>query len=135
MKKKVAVFGITVVMLMAVLIIWYNASIDLMDLDYNDVMEIVVLNGNTGNTTHITDKAQIENIISDLNDVEMKRGKLAVGYSGYGFRITIYLSDGNAADGWNDFTINSGSTIRKNPFFYTIVDGSIDYDYIDSIVD
>lgn len=30
--------------------VWYNAPIDLLSLDYNEVLEIVVFNGNTGNT-------------------------------------------------------------------------------------
>ena len=135
MKKRVAIFISIVVIISGILIIWYNASIDLMDLDPDEVMEIVVFNGNTGNETHITDKSQIENMIDNLNRVEMKRGKLSVGYSGYSFKITIYLSDGNVARGWNNFIINSSHLIRKDPFFYTVVDGSIDYDYIDSIVD
>lgn len=135
MKKRVAIFASIAVILLGILIIWYNTSIDLMDLDPNYVMEIVVFNGNTGNDTHITDKSQIENIIDDLNSVEIKRGKLSVGYSGYSFKITIYLSNGNMASGWNNFIINSSNSLRKDPFFYTVVDGDIDYNYIDSIVD
>ena len=41
----------------------------------------------------------------------------------------------NEADGWNNFVINSQDCIRKDPFFYRIVDGSIDYDYLKSIVE
>ena len=55
-------------------------------------MEIVVFNGNSGNTTHITDKEQIQHIIENLNDVEIKRNRLSVGHSGYSFQLTIYLS-------------------------------------------
>lgn len=39
------------------------------------------------------------------------------------------------ASGWNNFIINSSNSLRKDPFFYTVVDGDIDYNYIDSIVD
>ena len=53
---------------------------------------------------------------------------------GYSFKMTIYLSDGNEADGWNNFIINSENTIRKDPFFYSVVSEEIDYDYIESIV-
>ena len=106
-----------------------------MDLDPNEVMEIVVFNGNTGNTTHITDRSQIDHIIENLNNVEIKRWKLSVGYMGYSFRIKIYLSDGYVAGGWNNYIINSSDLIRKDPFFYNVVEGNIDYNYIDSIVD
>ena len=135
MKKRVVIFVSTAVILIGILIIWFNASIDLMDLDTDEVMEIVVFNGNTGNATHITDGYQIGYIIEDLNSVEMKRKKPSVGYMGYSFRIMIYLSDGNTAGGWNNFIINSSDSIRKDPFFYTVVGGNIDYDYIAGIVD
>lgn len=135
MKKRVLIFGTIAVVLLGILVIWYNIPIDLLDLDSNEVVEIVVFNGNTGNATHITDRSQIVNIIENLNDIRIKRWKPSVNYMGYSFIITIYLSDGNTASGWNNFIINSGNTIRKDPFFYTVVDGSIDYDYIAGIVD
>lgn len=135
MKKRVAIFASIAVILLGILIIWYNTSIDLMDLDPNEVMEIEVFNGNMGNATHITDKSQIENMIDNLNSVQLKRGKPSVGYMGYSFDITIYLSDGSVAGRWNHFIINSSDSIRKDPFFYTVVEGIIDYDYINSIVD
>lgn len=48
--------------------------------------------------------------------------------------MTIYLSDGNEADGWNNFIINSEDTIRKDPFFYQTASEKIDYEYIADIV-
>ena len=113
---------------------WYKAPIDLMDLSSHDVMEIDVFNGNTGQTTHITDTEQIDHIVDNLNDVVIKRGKTSVGYMGHSFKITIYMSDGNEADGWNNYMINSADTIRKDPFFYHVVEGNVDYDYIKRIV-
>lgn len=124
-----------VVIFLVGVIVWYNDPIDLMNLEHNKVLEIAVFNGNTGNTTHITDKEQIQHVIENLNDVELKRGKPSVGYSGYSFKMTIYLLDGNEADDWNNFIINSDDTIRKDPFFYTVIEGKIDYDYIKSITE
>ena len=114
---------------------WYNIPIDLINLDPNEVMEIVVFNGNSGNTTHIEDKEQIQHIIDNLNDVEVKRSRLSAGYSGYSFKVTIYLSDGNEAGDWNNFIINSDDTISKDPFFYSVIKGKIDYNYIENIVE
>lgn len=122
------------VILLVGIIVWYNAPLNLMDLDPNEIMEIVVFNGNSGETTHVTDEQQIQHIIENLNDVKVKRSKPSVGYTGYSFKVTIYLSDGNEADGWNNFIINSADTIRKDPFFYSVVTGNIDYDYIEKIV-
>lgn len=134
MKKKIFVLLSVVLILILGVAVWYNIPIDLINLDPNEVMEIVVFNGNSGETTHITDEQQIQHIIQNLNDVEVKRSKPSVGYMGYSFKMTIYLSDGNEADGWNNFIINSENTIRKDPFFYSVVSGEIDYDYIESIV-
>ena len=135
MKKKIIILLSAMAILFAGIAIWYNTPIDLMDLDHNEVMEIVVFNGNSGNITHIKDKEQIQHIIANLNDVEVKRAKLSVGYSGYSFKVTIYLSDGNEADDWNNFIINSDDSIRKDPFFYSVTKGKIDYNYIEDIVE
>ena len=135
MKKKIIILLSAMAILFAGIAIWYNTPIDLMDLDHNEVMEIVVFNGNSGNTTHIKDKEQIQHIIANLNDVEVKRAKLSVGYSGYSFKVTIYLSDGNEANDWNNFIINSDDSIRKDPFFYSVTKGKIDYNYIEDIVE
>ena len=67
MKRKLVML-LTIVAVLAVGIgIWYNVPINLMDLEHDEVIEIVVFNGNTGNATHITDETQIEHIIENLN--------------------------------------------------------------------
>ena len=73
MKKRAAIFASIAVILLVIFAIWFNATIDLMNLNTNEVAEIVVFNGNTGNATHIKDESQIENIINNLNDIKMKR--------------------------------------------------------------
>jgi hypothetical protein len=90
MKRKLVML-LTIVAVLAVGIgIWYNVPINLMDLEHDEVIEIVVFNGNTGNATHITDETQIEHIIENLNEIKLKRSKPSVGYSGYSFKMTIY---------------------------------------------
>ncbi|MDD7739368.1 MAG: hypothetical protein PUJ62_04755 [Lachnospiraceae bacterium] len=135
MKKKIAIILSVVVILLAGIAVWYNMPIDLMNLDHDEVREIVVFNGNSGNITHITDKEQIQHIVDTLNDVEIKRSKLSVGYSGYSFKMTFYLSDGKEAGNWNNFIINSDDVIRKDPFFYSVTKGKLDYSYLENIVD
>ncbi len=135
MNKKVKIVIAVLAVLAAGVLLWYNMPIKLMDLKPEKVMEITVFNGNTGNVTHITDKEEIENMINDLNDVKLRRDKLSTGYTGFSFKITIYLTDGNEADGWNNFIINSEDTIRKDPFFYRVTEGNIDYEYIESITE
>lgn len=135
MKKKASLVLAAVLILVAGVAVWYHAQIDLMNLDPDEVMEIAVFNGSSGNTTQIKDREQIQHIIDDLNGIELKRSKLSVGYTGYSFQVTIYLSDGSEAEGWNHFIINSEDTIRKDPFFYSVTEGKIDYGYIENLVD
>ncbi len=115
-------------------LMWYKAPIDLMNLEPNKVLEIVIFNGNTGETTHIENEDEIAHIINELNSIKLKREKISLGSMGYSFKTTIYLKNGEEYDGWNNFIINSSSTIRKNPFFYSVYEGSLDYEYINSIV-
>ena len=135
MNKKAKTVIAVLAVLAAGFLLWYNLPIKLLELEPQNVMEIKVFNGNTGKLTHITDEEEIENIIENLNEVKIKRYKPSVGYSGYSFKMTIYLTDGNEADGWNNFIINSEDTIRKDPFFYRVTEGNIDYEYIESITE
>lgn len=66
MKKKFAIILSAVVIFLFGIVVWYHVPIDLMDVDTNEVMEIVVFNGNSGNTTHITDKDIIRHIICPM---------------------------------------------------------------------
>lgn len=134
MKKKAAVLLTAAALLLTGIAVWYAAPMDLMDLDPGAVGEIAVFNGNSGNVTHITGKEHIQHIIENLNGVEVKRTKLSAGHSGYSFRLTVYLSDGSEAEGWNNFVIDSEETVRKDPFFYSVTNGRIDYGYIEDIV-
>ena len=133
MKRKTILVSSGTAILLAGLFVWYTLPVDLMDLDHKEVLELVVFNGSSGNATHITDKEQIQHIIDDLNDVEIKRTRPSMGYSGYG--LSVYLSDGNEAGDWNNFIINSEDTIRKDPFFYSVIKGYIDYNYIENIAE
>ena len=134
MKKRTFVFVMSAAVLILLGVVWYNAPIDIMNLDSGEVLEIVIFNGNTGNATHIDNPQQIERIVENLNSVKVKRDKPSLGYMGYSYKITIYLKDGNEAGDWNNFIINSESYIRKDPFFYAVTDGSTGYDYISEIV-
>lgn len=82
MKKKIIILLSVVIILLMGIVVWFNIPLELMDLDPNEVMEIVVFNGNGGNATHITDKEQIQHIVENLNGVEVKRSKLIFGIYG-----------------------------------------------------
>ena len=76
MKRKLVML-LTIVAVLAVGIgIWYNVPINLMDLEHDEVIEIVVFNGNTGNATHITDETQIEHIIENVLTIRTPQTRL-----------------------------------------------------------
>lgn len=115
-------------------VILYTKPLDLIQLNPEDVLEISIFDGNTGTSLHLTKNEDITYIINNLNSIKLRRGKISTGYTGYSFKTTIYLNNGEEADDWNNFIINSKDTIRKDPFFYKVVEGSIDYQYINTLV-
>ena len=116
-------------------VIWYTSPLDLIQLNPEDVEKISIFDGNTGTSLHLTKDEDIAYIINNLNAVKLKRSKISLGYLGYSFKTTIYLNNGEKVAGWNDFIINPKDTIRKDPFFYRVVEGSIDYQYINSLIE
>lgn len=115
-------------------VVWYNSPHKLLKLNADDVLEISILDGNTGTSLHVTEREHLAYIIENLNTIKLKKGKVSIGYSGASFRMTIQLMNGKEADGWNRFIINSKDTIRKDPFFYNVVEGTIDYYYIEKLI-
>lgn len=134
MKKKLLIILSIISIVVISGVIWYISPLDLIQLNPEDVLEISIFDGNTGTSLHITKKEDITYIINNLNVVKLKRKKASTGYTGYSFKTTIYLNNGEEADGRNNFIINSKDTIRKDPFFYNVVEGSIDYQYIKTLI-
>lgn len=96
------------------------------------VSSIKIFDGNTGKSIIITDRGNIEHIISNLNSITFKKDKFSLGHMGYSFKTTIYRDNGAV---YKKFIINSTEVIRKDPFFYRDSTKSIDYDYIRSLID
>lgn len=134
MKKKLLIISFIISIAVISGLIWYVSPLDFIQLNPEDVLEISIFDGNTGTSLHISEKKDITHIINNLNAIKLKRKKISTGYTGYSFKTTIYLNNGEEADGWNNFIINSKDTIRKDPFFYNVVEGSIDYQYIKSLI-
>ena len=134
MKNKVlGVILIVIVVAISGSLICYHAPMEFVRLNADDVLEIVILNGNTGETLHVSDQANLEHILSNWAEVTLRRNKILRDYTGFSFRITIYLNDGEEADGWNNFIISSNDTIKKGSFSYKITDTFIDYKYIEAL--
>lgn len=133
-KKNPLIFLLIIIVVLISGVVWYNSPLKLLKLNPDDVSEISIFDGNTGTSLNITEKIDIDYIIKNLNTIKLKKGKVSVGYLGYSFKMTIYLTNGKEANGLNNFIINSKDTIRKDPFFYNVVEGSIDYQYIEKLI-
>jgi hypothetical protein len=117
------------------LVLWFGLTYiphSVVSIDPGKVSKITVFDGGTGNSIDITNRADIDYIINNLNGVTFQKGKSSFGYMGYSFRTTIYNQKGKAV---KELIINASDTIRYKGFFYTAKDRSIDYDYIDSLFD
>ena len=53
MKKKIVIVLSVILICLIGVIVWYNTPLSLTDLAPDEVMEIVVFNGNSGETTHV----------------------------------------------------------------------------------
>ncbi len=113
-------------------LIWWNIATSITNIPPTEVSKIEIFDGNTGKSVVITDATNIEHIIENLNAVSIKKEKVSLGYMGYSFRTTIYKTDGTV---YKKFIINSSNTIRKDPFFYRVSSESIDYNYIQELID
>lgn len=133
MKKKSLTIAAIVCVLVLGIVVWYKTPVGFVNLNPDNVKEIVIFNGNNGQTLHIQDEEDIRYIIENLNSVKLKRRKISSGYKGYSFHTTIYLQNGEESHDWNNFIINSSDTVRKDPFFFDVIGGSIDYDYIEQL--
>ncbi|MEA3423975.1 MAG: hypothetical protein U9Q80_09305 [Bacillota bacterium] len=112
-------------------LIWWNTPCSITNIAPSEVSEIGIFNGNTGKSISITDATDIEHIIKNLNTIFLKREKISLGYMGYTYKTTIYKING---DVYKEFIINSNDFIRKDPFFYRVSSGIIDYEFINEIM-
>ncbi|WP_077617570.1 hypothetical protein [Bacillus sinesaloumensis] len=102
------------------------------NIDPNNILKIHIVDGNTGERFDITSEEEIHTITTNLNEVTFKKGKLSAGYMGYRFATTIYDKNGDVL---KELIINSSDTIRYKGFFYTATDKTLEYEYIDNLVE
>lgn len=132
-KQKISLMIIVIVIAaIAVSVVWYfSPKTFLSGIAPSDVESIAVFDGNTGNGFVIDDLAEVEYIVRNIQDIEMERDNISVGYSGYRFRISFNSSNGIEID---SFVINSADTIRDDPFFYRC-SGDLCFDYLMELED
>ncbi|WP_010283000.1 hypothetical protein [Bacillus timonensis] len=102
------------------------------DIEVEDVSSIQIVDGSSGYKLEITSKQEINRIITNLNEVTFKKGKLSAGYLGYRFNTKIYDHNGEPL---KELIINSNDTIRYNGFFYTSTGKPLEFQFIEELVE
>lgn len=132
--KRVLVCLLIIAAVLITGVIWYHIPVRMLAaVDAEDIGGITIFNGTNGKEVEIIDRKEIEHIVNNLKAVTMKRGKISVGYLGYHLRITLYDNSGKRVHGWSSFIINADQHVRKDPFFYEVVDGAIEFEYFESL--
>lgn len=133
MNKKYVVCGIFLVIALAVVAVclWYFSPVRfLQGLKDNEVASISVFVGSTGKQMVISDREEINKVVSNIQSLSLKRSGFSFNYVGYSFSITFKDKDGKAIDG---FAINSKDTARDNNFFYKCENGEICFGYLQEL--
>lgn len=126
-KKMLSLFLAAILLFCAALALYYfSPRTFLKGVSPNDISEIKVFDGTNGKSFSIKDSKEIEKIISAIQSVQMKRGKISVGYSGFSLALTFLNKNEKVIDG---FIINGDSFIRDDPFFYE-GNSSLGFDYL-----
>ena len=95
-----------------------------------DIGCIVVFNGSTGTRFTVSDATEVETIVENLKSVTAKRNGISVNYDGFAYQLTIMDSKGKTVD---TIIVNGTDSLRRDPFFYEITDGSLCYDLLQSL--
>ena len=119
---------IALVMCVVVSIYFMTSPVTRISKDAERVKSIKVFDGTCGKELIITDRGEIEKIVSYVNEMKLHRGKVSLGYMGYHFHLTFQPKRGT----WDDFIISS-SSIRNDPFFYSLETESGLEDYIEDL--
>lgn len=89
------------------------------------VQSVEIFDGTTGRALSVKDPEEAARVATLVSELEPRRGRLSLGYTGYRFRITLEPSG-------ESFILNAPDTLRKDPFFYTVEDNGL-YAYIESL--
>lgn len=128
--KKIFLLILTSIILLAGLYSITYIPKNIISIQTSKVSKIEIFDGTRGEQVIVTDIEQKEHIVSNLNNITFRKGKLSILYSGYKFRMTIY--DDNEKK-YKEIIINSSELIRYKGFFYIDKSSSIDFDYINNL--
>jgi hypothetical protein len=103
---------------------------NLITINPQNVSKIEIFDGTMGKSLTVTEAADLEHIITNLQEVTFHKGKSSFGYLGYRFRVSIYNENGKK---YKELIINSTDVIRYGNFFYSDKTNSIDVEYLSNL--
>lgn len=132
--KKRTVCIILVVILLSFCIgfeIYYRAPVNFLEnVSSKDVGCIAVFNGSSGARFTVSDEETMLQIIENLQGVTAKRNGISPNHDGYAYQLTFMDEQGKTID---TLIVNSANTVRKDPFFYEITDGTLCYGLLQTL--
>ena len=93
-------------------------------------MRIEVFNGSNGNDFVIEGNDDINNIVSNIQNISMKKVKISLGYMGTLYNLKFINTESKVVD---EFIVNHNDTIRRDPFFYRDSTSSLCIDLLRSL--
>lgn len=131
MKKKLYLPIIAVIIFFFCGVAWWLSPVSLMkNINSKDITCIEVSGGNSGDIFSITNPDTITSIISNIQSISLKKSKISLMYSGALFNLSFKNYQGKTV---YNLTVNDNTTIRKDPFFYYDITGSICFDLLNEL--
>ncbi|MCR5585486.1 MAG: DUF5301 domain-containing protein [Lachnospiraceae bacterium] len=118
-------------LLVIIVVIWLFMPINMPAKDASRITAIRVFDGTYGKSITITDPNEIKEIVDTVNSFKLRREMISIGFMGYRFIVEFEPKTGK----WDRFIMNSGNTIRQDPFFYHYEGSPHLYNYFDKKFD
>lgn len=96
-----------------------------------DAEKVVLMSGTTGEKVEIKDAAIIQQITTNINCVEFKKGQSSKNSSGWSYNIKWYDAKGLEIE---NITIGGNGTINYGDYFWSATNGSIDTAFLDELL-
>ncbi|MFI3168157.1 MAG: hypothetical protein R3Y32_08605 [Bacillota bacterium] len=114
MKKSIKIIMCVVIIIALVFGVWWVTPKTFPKVDSQDVAEIQLFNGNTGETVVIDDRETIDYIISEMQSTSYHTKGLALGM-GTSFHVNMYDAYGTFL---GDVVVQSEQTLKVGNWFY-----------------
>lgn len=133
MKRKRLWIGLGVfATLILVGIVWFKLPVRLVKPEASEVGLIVLQNGDTGNRVEISDEAIIEKLMTEFRSVKMQRERLSIATGGYHIWVRVCKPDMEIIA---DFSLSRSGMVQEDPFFYDILKGTVDVEYLERLIE